>query len=89
MPYRPDDKLTLAAAMRTQGLMYSTIDNTDTFHHVMGSFDPFLIFDLHANDKINEMLTANFGIDNLLNEKCFEYHPFPGRTILGSLKVTF
>ena len=87
--YRPNDQLTLFAAMRYQGTMWSTIDNTDTHHGVMGAFDKFLIADFHADYKINQTITADIGVDNALNAKYFEYHPFPGRTIIGSLKAKF
>ena len=87
--YRPNDIVTLFAAARYQGTMWSTIDNTDTQHNVMGAFDKFFIVDFHANFKISPTLTADVGVDNALNTKYFEYHPFPGRTVIGSLKARF
>ncbi|MDR3533323.1 MAG: TonB-dependent receptor [Rhodopila sp.] len=87
--YRPNDDLAIAAAVRYSGKMYSTLDNTDTVSHVMGSFDQFLVADVHVHYQLSNYLTANAGIDNVFNEKYFEYHPFPGRTYLANLKLRF
>ena len=87
--YRPNDQLTFAVAGRYQGKMYSTLDNTDSVSNVFGGFDRFFVLDTHVNYKINERITADAGINNLLNEKYFEYHPFPQRTFIAAVKVKF
>ena len=87
--YRPNDQLTFAVAGRYQGKMYSTLDNTDVVSNVFGGFDRFFVLDLHAHYKITEMISADAGINNLLNEKYFEYHPFPQRTFIADVKVKF
>jgi iron complex outermembrane receptor protein len=87
--YRPTDDLAVSAAARYSGKMYTTLDNTDKVSHVMGAFDKFLVVDTHAHYKITNVVSADVGIDNLLNEKYFEYHPFPGRTYVASAKLVF
>ena len=55
----------------------------------MGAFDKFFIVDTHAHYQFRKAVSADIGVDNLLNEKYFEYHPFPGRTYVASLQVKF
>jgi iron complex outermembrane receptor protein len=87
--YRPDEKLAVSLAARYSGKMYTTLDNTDSVSHVMGAFDKFIVVDAHVRYQFASYLTATLGIDNLLNEKYFEYHPFPGRTYVASMRLTF
>jgi len=87
--YRPNEHLAFSAAARYQGKMYATLDNTDSVSHVMGAFDKFFVVDTHVHYQIINMIAADAGIDNLFNEKYFEYHPFPGRTYVASVQVKF
>ncbi|HEY8966170.1 MAG TPA: TonB-dependent receptor [Candidatus Methylacidiphilales bacterium] len=87
--YRPDSHWALTAAGRYSGVQYSTLDNTDNNNGVMGAFDSFMVFDLHAQYKLNDHLAVDAGIDNVNNEKYFLYHPFPQRTYFASVKLAF
>jgi iron complex outermembrane receptor protein len=87
--YRPTKDLALSAAARYSGKMYSTLDNTDTVSNVMGAFDTFVVVDTHVHYKVANFLSVDAGIDNLFNEKYYVFHPFPGRTYIASLKLTF
>ncbi|HEX3970344.1 MAG TPA: TonB-dependent receptor, partial [Stellaceae bacterium] len=85
--YRPTDQLALSAAARYQGQMYSTLDNTDTVSHVFGGFDKFFVVDTHVHYDVTSQISAEAGIDNLFNAQYFEYHPFPARTYVASVKI--
>jgi iron complex outermembrane receptor protein len=87
--YRPTDDVSLSASARYQGKMYSTLDNSDIIPGVMGAFDPFFVVDLHARYQFMKAVSAEAGVDNLTDFKYFEYHPFPGRTFVASLKASF
>ena len=87
--YRPTDQLALSVAGRYSGKQYSTLDNTDKVSGVMGAFDSFFTLDTHVHYQVAKYLTADVGIDNLLNEKYFLYHPFPGRTYFASAHLSF
>lgn len=101
VPYVPDwretfqvtwhatDRLDLTGAVRYQGKMYSTIDNTDRVSHVFGAFDGFLVADVHVHYRFDKYLTGDLGIDNINNERYYLYHPFMMRTFSGSLKASF
>ena len=85
--YRPDDRWALTVAGRYSGKQYSTIDNSDTTSHVFGAFDSFLVLDTHVHYQLDRNVSFDAGIDNLNNEKYFLYHPFPGRTWFGDIKI--
>ncbi|HTR88049.1 MAG TPA: TonB-dependent receptor [Reyranella sp.] len=87
--YSPTDTWSLAASMRFQSKMYSTLDNSDVVAGVQGAFDPFFIVDLKARYRFMDALTAEFGVDNVANYQYFLFHPFPGRTFVASLKARF
>jgi iron complex outermembrane recepter protein len=87
--YRPTEEFAVSAAARYSGKMYSTLDNTDSVSHVYGAFDQFFVVDAHMRYQISNYLTAVAGVDNLFNHHYFEFHPFPGRTYLASLKLKF
>ncbi len=87
--YRPNDDLSFAASARYQGKMYSTLDNSDIIPGVQGSFDPFFVVDVHARYHFMDAVSAEIGVDNLTDFKYFEFHPFPGRTFIASLKARF
>lgn len=87
--YRADDKLSLSAAIRWQGWMYSTLDNSDWIHGVYQSFDPFAVVDLKARYKFMDHAAIELGVDNVGDYRYFLFHPFPGRTFVASLKAAF
>ncbi|OTG78440.1 TonB-dependent siderophore receptor [Acinetobacter sp. ANC 5054] len=63
-----DEALTIGAGIRWQSDIYTYVKRTNSFKSEQGSYG---IVDLMARYKINENLTANLNINNLLNEK---YH---------------
>jgi iron complex outermembrane receptor protein len=87
--YRATDDLSFGIAARYSGKMYTTLDNTDSVSHVMGAFDKFFVVDTHLHYQVASFLAADVGVDNLFNEKYFEYHPFPGRTYIASARLVF
>lgn len=87
--WRPNDDLSFSASARWQGKMYSTLDNSDIINSVNGAFDPFFVLDVHARYQFMNALSAEVGVDNLTDFQYFEFHPFPGRTFVASLKAKF
>jgi iron complex outermembrane recepter protein len=85
--YSPNDQLSFAASARFQGKMYSTLDNSDYVSNVMGAFDSFFVLDAHVRYQITNAVSADIGIDNITNAQYFEFHPFPGRTYVASVKL--
>lgn len=87
--YRPDDSWAYTVALRYSGKQFSTLDNTDIIPHVFGAFDYFTVVDMKVHYKATQNFSFDLGIDNLLNQQYFLFHPFPGRTYVLAAKYTF
>jgi iron complex outermembrane receptor protein len=87
--YRPDDFWAYTVAVRYSGKQFSTLDNTDIVSHVFGAFDYFTVVDMKIHYNATKNFSFDFGIDNLLNQQYFLFHPFPGRTYVLASKYTF
>jgi iron complex outermembrane recepter protein len=87
--YRPNDSWAYTVAARYSGKQYSTLDNTDIIPHVFGAFDDYFVVDMKIHYNATRNFSFDFGIDNLLNEQYFLFHPFPGRTYVLAGKYTF
>lgn len=84
--YSPGKDWTLAANFRHQSTPDRNIENNstsrcDTFYCV----STFSFIDLKATKRFGAF-ALSAGVDNLLDEKAFVYHPYPGRTFVLSLK---
>ena len=87
--YRPNEHWAYTVAARYSGKQYSTLDNTDIIPHVYGAFDNYFVVDMKVHYNATKNLALDFGIDNLLNEQYFLFHPFPGRTYVLAGRYTF
>lgn len=84
--YSPSADWTLAANFRHQSTPDRNIENNstslcDTFYCV----STFSFVDLKATRRFGSF-ELSAGVDNLLDEKAFVYHPYPGRTFVLSLR---
>lgn len=87
--YHPVPRWAFTVAGRYSGPMYSTLDNTDTTSHVFGAFDSFLVIDARVHYEVTQHLSASLGVDNLIDRVYFLYHPFPQRTVVGDVRLSF
>jgi iron complex outermembrane receptor protein len=87
--YRPDDNWAYTVAVRYSGKQFSTLDNSDIVSHVYQAFDYFTVVDMKIHYNATKNFSFDFGIDNLLNQQYFLFHPFPGRTYVLASKYTF
>ena len=84
--YTVSPALDLAANMRHQSTPERNLENSansrcDTFYCV----SPFAFVDLKSTVHFGHF-DIDLGIDNLLDEKAFVFHPYPGRTFVASLR---
>lgn len=86
--YHPTQPLALSLAGRYSTKMFTTLDNSDVQFNTYQGFSEWFTMDARANYRVNPNWTASLGIDNLLNRKYFLFHPFPQRTLVGSLKFS-
>lgn len=87
--YRINDKLTTSANMRYSSSVFSQINNSDTFGHTYIGNTAFTVVDLIANYKINKLLTGVAGINNVNNEKYWQFHMFPMRTYFVQARFNY
>lgn len=87
--YKPIDNLAWTLAGRYSGKQYSTLDNTDIVSHVYGAFDNYFVLDTKVHYETTKNFSFDFGIDNVLNEQYFLFHPFPGRTYVMAARYQF
>lgn len=84
--YSPSAEWSLAVNLRHQSTPDRNIENNatslcDTFYCVTG----FSFVDLKASRRFGAF-ELSAGVDNLLDEKAFVYHPYPGRTFVLGFK---
>jgi iron complex outermembrane receptor protein len=69
--------------------VWATIDNTDIYPHTYQGFESFFVVDARVRYQLAKQWSAALGIDNLNNRKYFLFHPFPQRTVLAELRLSY
>ncbi|MEP7345714.1 MAG: TonB-dependent receptor [Gemmatimonadaceae bacterium] len=87
--YRTNERLSFSVAGRYSGKVYTTLDNADVNPNTYQGFSAWFVADGKASLRVNSHWSGSLGVDNLLNRKYFFFHPFPQRTLVGSLKYGF
>jgi iron complex outermembrane receptor protein len=83
--YRPDDRIAFTLAARYSARSFGTIDNSDPVAQTFQGFGDYFVMDARIRYRIDGNWSASVGVDNLNDDKYFEYHPFPQRTFLMEL----
>jgi iron complex outermembrane receptor protein len=87
--YRPSAAVSVTLAGRYSDPMYTTLDNADTHPNTYQGFEGWFVADAKGTWRVNSAWSASLGVDNMLNRKYFLFHPFPQRTLVGSLTYAF
>ena len=86
--YRLEDwAFTLGA--RYSDRSFGTIDNSDVVSQTYQGFAGYLVLDARIHYQWDENWSVAAGVDNLNNDKYFLFHPFPQRTVIADLKVSY
>ena len=85
--YRWDPQWTTSVGVRYSGKQFRTLDNSDVNGFTYQGVSKFLTADLRVRYQINKQWSAAFGIDNLNNDKYWNFHPYPQRSYSAELKV--
>jgi iron complex outermembrane recepter protein len=80
--YRATDDLTLSLAGHYSDRSYGTIDNSDPTSTTFTGFSEFMTLDARVRYQVDDNWSIAAGIDNITDDKYFEYHPFPQRTFV-------
>jgi iron complex outermembrane receptor protein len=84
--YRFDPDWTGALGWRYSGRQYRTLNNADVNGNTYTGVSQFSVFDLRLTWKIDRQWSAAFGIDNVGNDKYWNFHPYPQRSYSAELK---
>lgn len=85
--YRFNDNWTGALAVRYSGKQYRTLNNSDVQGHAYMGVSPYTTADLRVRYRMAKQWHASFGIDNLNNDKHWNFHPYPQRSY--SVEMSF
>lgn len=87
--YRWNAAWTSSVALRYSGQQYRTLNNSDVNSYAYMGVSPFITVDLRVRCQITPQLVAALGIDNLNNDKYWNFHPYPQRSTTVELKANF
>ena len=76
-------------AVRYSGQQFRTLNNADVNGYAYMGVSPYTTVDVRTRWQINPQLVAAFGIDNLNNDKYWNFHPYPQRSYMAELKAHF
>jgi len=78
--YRATDALTLTLSGHYSDRSYGTINESDPISTTFTGFSEMMTLDARARYQIDDNWSIAAGVDNITNDKYWEYHPFPQRT---------
>jgi iron complex outermembrane receptor protein len=87
--WRATDKLSATLGLRYSGKQFNTLDNADPNGRTWTGTSDFFVVDLRAVYKLDKHWLLGIGVDNLNNEKYWNFHPYPQRTFTADVKWTF
>ncbi len=85
--YRWSDQWTTSVGARYSGTQYRTLNNADVNGYTYQGVSPYFTVDLRAVWKPTRRYTVAVGIDNVNNDKYWNFHPYPQRTFYANLRA--
>jgi len=89
--YHLTDQWDTTLSANYRGPQYANEDNSDNTSGVYGASDEYLLLNVKTQyvQPLAHDMTATFsmGVDNLLNENYFDYHPYPQRTYFANVSL--
>lgn len=87
--YHVTDAWNVSLGGRYSGQKYGDLDNDDTNGRTWGGQSEFLLFDAKTSYQVVDQARISFGVENLLNEDYFSFHPMPQRTFYLDVNLKF
>lgn len=87
--YRWSAQWTTSLGARFSGKQFRTLDNADVNGNTYFGVSKFFVVDVRARYQVNRNVSAAFGIDNLNNDKYWNFHPYPQRSYVAELQADF
>ena len=88
MAYRPNARWMGSIGFRHQGRAYNDVYNLDINPDVYGGISSVNQADLRLSYKPQPKLEFATGIDNVIDERAYQSHPYPGRTMFVELRAS-
>ncbi len=85
--YRWTPEWSTSLAARYSGSQFRTLDNSDVNGFAYMGVSRFLTADVRVRYQATKNTALAFGIDNLNNDKYWNYHPYPQRSYFVELKA--
>ena len=85
--YRWNERWSTSVGARYSGPQFRTLDNSDVNGFTYMGVSRFFVVDLRTRWRVDEHWSAAFGINNVNNDKYWNFHPYPQRTFVAELKV--
>jgi iron complex outermembrane receptor protein len=84
--YHWDDKLSTSVGARYSGPQFGSLNNADTNGFAYTGVSKFFVVDVRARYKVDRHWTVAGGVDNLNNDKYWNYHLYPMRTFFAEVR---
>lgn len=84
--WRPNDRWRTSLGLRYSGRAYNDVYNRDIQPDVYGGVSRVKQLDWRASVKLQPKLEWAVGIDNLTDQRAWQFHPYPGRTLHTELR---
>ena len=86
--YRWNEQLSTSLGARYSGKQYSQLGNYDVNGFTYTGVSKYFIVDTRMHYRFDKQWSGAVGIDNLNNYEYWNFHLYPGRTLLAELKWT-
>jgi len=87
--YQPERAWTFSASYRYSGRQYNELDNSDINPDVYGGTSRLRQLDLRVLWRAARRTEVALGVDNANDNRAYQSHPFPGRTLFAELRQGF
>lgn len=87
--YRPTAQWLASVGVRHSGRAFNDVYNLDINPNVYGGVSSFTFVDLRGSYKFTPKLELALGLDNALDKRGFQAHPYPGRTLFTELRASY
>jgi len=84
--WRFNEQFTASLGARYSGVQYRTLNNADINGHTYQGVSRYFTTDVRLHMRVNKQWSAAFGIDNLNNDRFWNFHPYPQRTYNAELR---
>lgn len=84
--YQWHDDWRFSAGYRHEGRAYNDVYNDDVHPDVYGGVSSVNQMDLRGSYKLSKQLELALGINNVLDARAYQSHPYPGRTLFAELR---